>query len=243
MGLHALAFHLPEDAERVSRTLERLFRHDVGSWALTGGLAAELYWTRLTGQTCLRPLNDVDFIVDSFDALPSSLANDFLFRHIHPLDPPGRTLLQSLDSDSSLRIDVFRAYGAEISRCQKVAWSANRLRLVSIEDLVARSARLTLDLASNQPVPAVHARDFLRLSELVDPARVEPIWLDHRKKQHPETYREAYQLLKHLIPSRQELLVKREYSRDIAGVCPRCKETPTFRLADPKVMLSMLGYC
>lgn len=88
-----------EDADRALRTLERLFRHDIPKWALTGGLATEVHWTRLTGQTSLRPLNDIDFIVDSFDALPQSLANDFMFRHIHPFDPPGKTLLQMVDVD------------------------------------------------------------------------------------------------------------------------------------------------
>lgn len=138
---------------------------------------------------------------------------------------------------------MFRAYGAEMSRCHELTWSAGKFRVVSIEDLLARSARLALDLASNQPVPVVHASDFLRLAELVDAARVEPIWLDHRKDQHPRTYREAYALLKHLIALRPELLVQREYSKDVARVCPRCRETPAFRLAHPNVMLCVLGYC
>jgi hypothetical protein len=37
--------------------------------------------------------------------------------------------------------------------------------------------------------------------------------------------------------------VNREYSRDVMQVCRRCKETLAFRLADPKVMLSVFGYC
>jgi hypothetical protein len=189
MDLDPLECLLAEDAKRVSRTFEKLLRHNVGSWALTGGLAVEVHWTRLTGQTSIRPLNDVDFIVDSFDGLPQSLANDFLFRHIHPLDPPGKTLLQSFDSENAVRIDVFRAYGAEMSRCHEVTWPMGMIRVVSIEDLVARNARLTLDLASNHPVAAVHAADFLRLAGLVDPARVEPVWLDHRKNKIPKLTR------------------------------------------------------
>jgi hypothetical protein len=243
MDLHLLRILSAENAERVSRTFEKLLHHDIGTWALAGGLAVELHWTSLTGQTSMRPLNDIDFIVRSFDDLPQSLANDFKFRHIHPFDPPGKTLLQSLDSENAVRIDVFRAYGAEISRCHELLWPAGKLCVVSLEDLVARSARLALDLASNQPVPAVHALDFIRLAGLVDPSRIEPIWLDHRKKQHPETFREACELLQNLIADRRELLVNREYSRDVMQVCRRCKETLAFRLADPKVMLSVFGYC
>lgn len=43
------------------------------------------------------------------------LANDFTFSHIHPLDPPGKMLLQAIDPDSAVRIDVFRAYGETIA--------------------------------------------------------------------------------------------------------------------------------
>jgi len=50
----------------------------------------------------VRALNDIDFIAESFDHIPASLASDFLFRHIHPFDPPGRTMLQFIDAESAL---------------------------------------------------------------------------------------------------------------------------------------------
>jgi hypothetical protein len=243
MHLPFWGFLAAEDAGRVSRTLQTLFRHDVGRWALAGGLAVELHWTRLTGEVSVRALNDLDFIVDSFDALPESLADDFLFWHIHPFDPPGKTLVQLVDPDGAVRIDVFRAYGGETSRCEELTLSTGVLRLVSIEDLAARTARLALDLATNQPVPAVHALDFIRFTKWVDPAQVEPIWPDHRKSQHPKSFNEAYRLLTHLIPARQDLLLTREYSKEVTRVCPRCKETTALRLADARVVLSLLGYC
>lgn len=57
-------------------------------------------------------MNDIDFVTDSFDCIPESLADDFLFRHVHPFDPPGKTILQFIDAESALRVDVFRACGA-----------------------------------------------------------------------------------------------------------------------------------
>jgi len=231
------------DAKRASRTFEKLSRHDISGWALTGGLAIELYWLDLQGEPAIRVLNDIDFIVDSFEAIPASLADGFIFRHIHPFDPPGRTLLQCVDPETKVRVDVFRAYGEEMSRCSEIDSPAGNIRVVSLEDLVARSARLALDLAFVTPVPAVHAADFLRLAELVEPARVEAVWLDHRKPQHPQTFTEAYELLKNLIPRRRELLVTHDYSKNSHAVCLRCKETPALRLSDPAVVLSLLGYC
>ena len=243
MDLRCLPFLPAADAARASGTLQKLMRHGIREWALTGGLGIELYCTNLSVRNSTRPLNDIDFLVESFDSVPESLANDFLFRHIHPFDPPGKTLLQVIDAASAVRIDVFRAYGAEMSRSNELTSPASSPRLVSIEDLVARNARLTLELDLAQPVPAVHASDFLRLTELVDPARIEPVWLEHRKPDHPQTFAEAYERLKYLITARQELLITREYSKDVEQLCLRCKETAAFRLADRTLVLSLLGYC
>jgi hypothetical protein len=88
-----------------------------------------------------------------------------------------------------------------------------------------------------------HARDFLRLINLVEPAEVEAVWQDHRQPDHPLTFEKANALLHYLIPNHQELLVTAEYSKDTEAGCPRCSPTATFELANPNVILSLLGYC
>ena len=231
------------DAERALRSLGRLVRHDIRRWALTGGFAIEIHHMLRGHQPSLRPLNDIDFIADSFDCIPVTLANDFLFRHIHPLDPPGRTILQCIDSESTLRIDVFRAYGATMSRTSQIELPTNSIRLISLEDLMARAARLVLDLAEGVPTPAKHARDYLRLSNLVNPAQVEEAWLDQRKSRHPATFEEADDLLRKLIPTSHNLLITPDYSKDVEAICPRCAPSADFHLADARVVMSLLGYC
>jgi hypothetical protein len=231
------------DADRADRTFRKLARHTIGEWALTGGLAIELHCLRLGRRPSLRALSDLDFIAGAFDCIPETLAEGFLFRHIHPADPPGKTLLQFIDPDSALRVDVFRAYGATLSRTSRLDSPAGPIQVVSLEDLVARSARLALDIAEGFPVPAKHASDFVRLAELVDPAEVEAAWQDHRKPAHPATFGEAHSVLQELIPARQNLLITVDYSKDTEEVCPRCAPTAAFRLADPQWILSLLGYC
>jgi hypothetical protein len=232
-----------ENDSRVWSTFRKLARHDVSRWALTGGLAIEAHLARLGAKQSVRALNDLDFITESFDCIPDTLAGDFLFRHIHPLDPPGKTLLQCVDPDSAMRIDVFRVNGATLKRTSTLPFPGGTMRLISLEDLAARTARLALDLAEGVAVPAKHARDFLRLAELVKPAAAERAWQDHRKPQHPSSFREASRQLCELIPASQSLLINPDYSKDANQVCKRCVPTGVFRLADPKVVLSLLGYC
>jgi hypothetical protein len=93
------------------------------------------------------------------------------------------------------------------------------------------------------PAAAKHADDYERLAELVKPFDMETVWQDHRKPTHPMTFGETNTLLKGLIATRRELLICPEYSKDTAEICPRCVRTSPFQLADPNVVLSLLGYC
>jgi hypothetical protein len=92
------------DANRALQTFRKLVRHEIQGWALTGGLAVEVHRLSHGCQPSMRALNDIAFIAESFDAIPETLADDFLFRHIHPRDPvslrePGWTYGQAKGSD------------------------------------------------------------------------------------------------------------------------------------------------
>jgi hypothetical protein len=241
--IHLQEFLARPDADRASRNFRKLLRHDIHGLALTGGLAVEIHRVSRGCVPSLRAFNDIDFIAESFDSIPMTLADSLIFRHIHPLDLPGKTLLQCVDAESSVRIDIFRAYGGEARRTSIVDFTFGMIRLISFEDLVARCARLALDLANGVSTPAVHAIDFLRLVELAETTEVESVWPDHRKPGQPATFAEASYALNDMIPSRRHLLISRNYSRDIAAQCARCRDTSAFRLADPKIVLSLLGYC
>ena len=195
-------FLFEEDAGRAARAVEKLRGHDLSRWALTGGFAIEI---RAPG-TAMRRLNDLDFVVSSFDHIPAALGRDFLFRHVHPDDPPGKLVAQMIDPDTSLRIDVFRATDAILSRADG--------GVVSLHDLTARCARLMLDLAEGVPVPITHARDFERLAAVANAARVETVWQDHRKPAHPWTFSDAAARVHALISERSGLLIEKEYSHD-----------------------------
>jgi len=105
------------------------------------------------------------------DCTPETLADSLLFRHIHPLEHPGKTMLQFIDPDSTLRIDAFRASGGLMSRTERTPLPSGPIRIVSLEDLAARAARLVLDLVDAIPVPSKHAHDYLRVASWWTPRR------------------------------------------------------------------------
>lgn len=231
------------DSTRAFSTLRKLALHDVSHWALVGGLAVEFHCQSIGHFHAVRLLNDVDFVAPAFEFIPKTLPRDFLFRHVHPFDLPGKTMMQLVDADTSLRVDVFRANGGIMARAVSVEGSSVSLRVISVEDTVAHAARLLLDLDANLPVPAKHALDYRRLTEFVKPSSMEAAWQDHRKPTHPITFGETSTLVKRLITARRNLLISPEYSKDAAETCRRCVPTPPFQLADPNIVLSLLGYC
>src|ERR1035438_9382164 len=96
------------DAQRVSLSLEKLTAHGFQGGALTGSLATQAHLFSLGLKTEQRPVNDIDFVVESFASIPGSLADGFLVHHIHPHALEGKTLLQLIDAEQALPIDFFR---------------------------------------------------------------------------------------------------------------------------------------
>jgi hypothetical protein len=234
------------DNTRIAQTLRVLTRHNLSGLALTGGLAIELNIRQRGASSMQRPLHDIDFVAPTFDCIPQSLAQEFLFRHVHPDDPPGKTLLQAVLPETAVRVDVFRAYGSVMNRASTIALSefpSVPIYIVAIEDLAARHARFCWDLSSDQPVAPKYARDFLRMLKLVNVSEVEKVWPEHRKPSYPATFAEVAGELCMLITGRPDLLAIPDYSTNINENCVRCRSTDTLPLAGACQILSLLGYC
>lgn len=242
-GFMTERFLCADDAKRALNALRKLWQHDISGWALAGGLAVEIHCLLGGLPPSNRALNDIEFVAAAFDCVPETLAKDFLFRHVHPLDPPGKTLLQLVDAETRLRIDLFRAYGAIMTRARPIRLPFGPVQLISGEDVLARAARLLLDLRGGVPVAPKYASDYLRLERLMQTCDLDIAWQDHRKSDHPVTFREADTLVRDLIATHRELFITPEYSKDATQICSRCVPTTAFPLADPGVVLSLLGYC
>jgi len=191
----------------------------------------------------VRPLNDIDLLVQSFSVIPTTLATDFLIRHIHPYAPTGKMLIQLVDPREALRIDIFRASGATTDRSQSICFGTRPIQVASLEDLAARIGSVLMDLERGRVVARKHVEDFRFLSQAANADRVELAWQDHRKSTDPPAFREALTRVRGLVESRKELVVDPEYSHDADATCPRCQETGPFRLASASTVMSILGYC
>lgn len=227
------------DRIRIERTFRKLLTHDLSGCALTGGFATETHIRRAGRRPVVRLLHDIDFVVSSFDMIPIGLGSDFLIRHVHPADPPAKNLLQCVDPEAGIRVDIFRTHSSVMSRALPLR---DGPQLISCPDLTARAARLSWDLATDSVSPK-YVRDFQRLLEVVSIEECESVWQDHRKQSSPRTFAAAADGLAELVANRSQFLINPVYSTDVTAVCNRCHNVAGFPLADPKLILSILGYC
>ena len=229
------------DAGRVARTLERLSAYGFRGGALAGGLATEAHLFSQSRNTEPRALNDLDFVVESFDSIPGSLADGFLVHHVHPHAPEGKTLVQLIDRAQALRIDLFRQFGATLTRVGVLSGAIGALAVISLEDVVARTTSLVLGcLRRGRTIDAKHARAFRRLSGLGEPARLDVAWRDHRQSEL-ESFHQAAQLAHQLLDLHPGLVVRERYSADVTA-CPHCQDDGPFRRARPDLIVEILGY-
>jgi hypothetical protein len=231
------------DVKRVGACLTTLRKHGIAQWALTGGIAIELRIIERGGEVEIRSLNDLDFATTSFDTIPNTLGIEFLVRHVHPFDPPDKIIAQFVSSELALRVDVFRTHQEVMNRANPVLTEFGAIHVLSIDDLVARAARLTLPLACRRSVPSKHASDFLRLISVANLEDAERAWPQHRRAGDPESFRNAATLLREVIPQSADLLTSPAYSQNVSEDCSRCAAVEGLELANRDAILSVLGYC
>ena len=229
------------DAHRVSLLLEKLSAYGFRGGALTGSLATEAHLLSQGRNTERRSLNDLDFVVGSFASIPGSLAEGFLVHHIHPHAPEGKMLLQLIDREQAMRIDLFRQFGATLTRTERLKGPTGPVTVISLEDLLARTTALVVGcLRRGKSVDPKHARAFRRLAGLGEPGRIDAAWRDHRQSEL-ESFHQAAQLAHQLLDHHPELAIRERYSAEVS-VCPQCQDNGPFRRACPDVIVQVLGY-
>ena len=215
-----------DESKRAEATLNRL--HGLGlEPTLTGGPAIAWHTSRDgDAAPAQRPLHDLDLVIEGLRSVPDRVSDTFEIWHVHADAQPGRLLVQLYDRSTTLRIDVFGAYGDTLSRCLDASLRGMPLKIVSREDLAARLGSLLLDLALGEAVAPKHASDFSALVRSVDAAAMAAAWNDHRRDRHPADFDEARAAILTLVETRPHLLVV-PASPYLVSPCPRCRRHPT----------------
>jgi len=230
----------PDAARRASAVVSALLATGCDG-ALTGGLAIEAQLARHSRPTARRPLKDLDVVVERFESLPPSLGARFLMNHVHPHAAAGKTLVQLVDREHALRVDLFRAFGATLSRAVTLDSEAGPLRVVSLEDLVARTTAHAARVLDGRPLEAKHARSFARLQGLGDARRLEESWRDHSQDVRGALSDVACACAQ-MLAARPDLIVQ-EGRYDRVRSCDRCENHGAFRVAPAEDIVAILGYC
>ena len=150
--------------------------------------------------------------------------------------------MQLVDEPRAIRIDLFHALGGTLSRSVTLDGETGELRVLSVEDLVARTTALVSGrLRRGQSIDVKHVTAFTRLFGLGRPEQLAVAWNDHRQ-QVPGTLGSASREAARLLEAHPELVVVEQFSSD-ASPCERCREHGPFRRAPSGRIVEILGYC
>jgi hypothetical protein len=208
---------------------------------LTGGLAIAGQLRAHGRRIERRALNDIDFVVHGFGAIPDSMAAAFLLHHVHPDAMAGKTLLQLIDESTAVRVDFFRTFGNTLTRAVALDHEPGGLRVVSVEDLAARTTALVCgSLQRLQTIDPKHAWAFTRLLGLGRQPELAAAWKDHRQAV-PGTFEDATREAVRLLNAHPELIVVDAYSA-VVMPCRRCRQQGPFRPGPPDRIVETLGY-
>ncbi|HKC63002.1 MAG TPA: hypothetical protein VKB86_05165, partial [Pyrinomonadaceae bacterium] len=188
-------------------------------------------------------LNDIDTVVESIQNVRSSLSQDFLINHFHPLRGPGRVLLQLVDEEYGTRIEIFTPNSKGFSeRLTDFAVGGLRCRIVSAEDLLAKLLSIIYPVTNGVKVDSKYIEHFKALFAAVDLKAVREIWLDYRKESYSLSFDEAAEAVQRSIAANPTLLQAEEYCQDINFFCRWCCESEKFPLAVRSKVYEILGY-
>jgi hypothetical protein len=236
-----LSKYLPRaDVRRVARVIAKLEACGFQG-ALTGGLAieAQMHLNRRT--FARRPLNDLDFVVESFESICEPVAKEFVAHHVHPRASAGKLLVQLIEPEQRVRVDIFRQFGDTLRRKVRLRGQGASIDILSVEDLLARAtSSLVASLQSKRSYEAKCAEAFRRLDGLGEGSALESAWRDHRQC-GPPSFAESVEIVRRLLPAHPELAVRQHYSADITP-CAKCEDCEPFVRANPESIVAMLGY-
>lgn len=235
-------FLAPEDFSLVRHTLDAMAACGFAAFAVTGSLALEMLKIGKGLPPTRRALNDLDLVIGSFGELPPSLADRFIFPHVHPDAAPGKILVQLVDPVAPLRVDVFRSRGNTLGRLQPSMLAGTAVRLVSLEDLAARNTAHLLSLGRGTPVARKHVRDLAGILDVIEARTMEMAWNDHRNDGDPQSFQEAVDLAMNLAMNNPGLLIEPEFGQADGSACPRCRSMGRLAPAPQHEVVKYLGY-
>ncbi|PYS48240.1 MAG: hypothetical protein DMF68_13855 [Acidobacteria bacterium] len=231
------------DSARCLGSLSKLARHLKEPLIVTGSIATALHLMKNGMGRQMARLNDIDAVAEGLHCVRSSLSQDFLINHFHPLRGGGGVLLQLVDEEYSTRIEVFTPNSKTLNeRLTDFAIGNLRCRTVSAEDVLAKLLSIIYPATKGCTVDPKYVEHFEALYATVDLKVAVEIWPDYRKENHPLSFYEAAEAVQRSIRDNPALLQREEYCQDINFVCRWCCASDEFPLAVRSKVYEILGY-
>lgn len=240
--LHEI-FLASEDVARCLGPLSKLARHLENPVIITGSIATSCHLLKKGLRRKKKHFNDIDVVVDGLPDIRTSLKQDFLINHFHPLRGSGRVLIQLVDEEYGTRIDVFTPNSRTLpERMADFVIGDLSCKAVSIEDVLAKLLSVVHSVTKGETVDPKYVEHLHLLFSVADLDVARDIWRDYRKEGQHIAFDEAAEAVRQSITTNPNLLQSEIYGQEVYSKCQWCQESELFPLAPRFKIYEILGY-
>lgn len=190
------------DIEKIVKHLSKLAKYlDLNRAVIVGGLAIRYHLIRAGVNYSVRPFNDLDLTLGSFESISPKCSEEFWVYHTHLQD--GHFFLALVDPESRTKVDVFDPKKKE--RAERVEFVGQLMQVVSLEDQLVKTvydlqriskkdhvdpkqfsdARLMLQIADKSKLPDTLVADLVRAEKIRE---LHPEWVQEKPFRRPRPY-------------------------------------------------------
>lgn len=231
------------DVTRVHALLRDLIPHlRPKKFILVGGIATRYNVARAGLSFPIRPLNDVDIIIEDIDVILPTVTQDFLVYHRHPKpDYNGLFYVALIYPKAKLKVDFFD-YSNEPEKVYQVNFGDSVVHIQSSEDQLVNTAQQAQRISLKDKVDPKQISDLLLLAKASNIKCAEQIWMRKHFQKYNITLSEAIQRGVKIAEKHPEWLQVKPRRKHQPYECPDCVSAKEFPVTAMEVIYEIMGY-
>ncbi len=232
-----------KDKARVDLLLSTLLNHlKPKKFIIVGGVSTRFNSSRVGIKFPIRPLNDIDIIIESREVILPSITRNFLVYHYHP-NPShnGSFYIALIFPNTKTKIDFFD-YSNKPEKIYRIKYNEHLVQIQSAEDQLVNTVNQIQRISNDDKVDP---KQFLDLEFLIKSSNLEKatsIWeIKHRAK-YGKGLKDAIQKAKKNANDHPEWLQVKPERKSEPYTCRDCVVTKDFPIAPMETIYKLMGY-
>lgn len=229
------------DQKRINLFLKKLFPYlNLKKCSIVGGLTIRYHLSVNNIPYTIRPLNDIDLMVEEADAVSPTVGRDFYVYHYHP-PKNGSFYIVLVDPILKIKVDIFNC-DPPLEDPIEVKFFCYKIKIRGIEDQLAKTAFDIQRISNDNKVDPKQFQYTRLLMKIANFKKADRIWKKRNYEKYPKSLLLAIKRAEKIKFEHPEWSIKKPFRRTQPYKCRNCKSTDQFKITPMKRIYKVLGY-